>query len=145
MVKSKTCFFVEPETFVIVRSRIRLLIFIRLTTERDNLMRLYAWSLPYRFPPSPNTVDLDGAFSSFRVSHNKCLRINTSSSIRSLTTDFEQQLHLEEVTQLRLTHAIRMYEATIKLLMNQTNLKANDDVVDVRFGKKLVIKLVRNW
>ena len=40
---------------MIVRLRIRFLIFMRLTAERDTLMRFYSWSLPYlwfslRFP-----------------------------------------------------------------------------------------------
>ena len=32
---------------MIVRLRIRFLIFMRLTAERDTLMRFYSWSLPY--------------------------------------------------------------------------------------------------
>ena len=33
-----------------MRLRIRLLIFIRLTAHRDNLMRLYSCSIPYKYP-----------------------------------------------------------------------------------------------
>ena len=36
--------------FLIMRLRIRLLIFIRLTAHRDNLMRLYSCSIPYKYP-----------------------------------------------------------------------------------------------
>ena len=33
-----------------MRLRIKLLIFMRLTVEWDSLMRLYDWSIPYTYP-----------------------------------------------------------------------------------------------
>ena len=37
--------------FGLVRLRFRLLIFMRLTAEMENPMRLYGWSIPYTSPP----------------------------------------------------------------------------------------------
>ena len=43
LVKSKLCF--------LVRLQINLLIFMRIAIERDNVMLLYGWSMPYTWPP----------------------------------------------------------------------------------------------
>ena len=51
VVKSKMCFSYKNGNTVIVRLRIRPLIFMRLTAERDNLIWLYRWSLPNAWPP----------------------------------------------------------------------------------------------
>ena len=49
-VKPKMCFSQNEKHLVILRLRIRILIFMRLTTERDNLIRLYDCSIPYVCP-----------------------------------------------------------------------------------------------
>ena len=42
-------FFVDEKHFVTAWLQIRLLISMRLTTERDDMMWLYGWSIPYRW------------------------------------------------------------------------------------------------
>ena len=49
--KSKMCFLKKGKAVVIMRLRIRLLILMRLTTKRDNLMRLCGRRTPYTWPP----------------------------------------------------------------------------------------------
>ena len=46
-VKSKKCFFVEQEALCDSVVMVKLLIFIRLTTERNYLIQLYGWNFPY--------------------------------------------------------------------------------------------------
>ena len=51
VVKPKMCFLYNEKRFVMVRLRIRVLIFMRLTAEWDNIVRLYGLSIPYKCPP----------------------------------------------------------------------------------------------
>ena len=53
---------VRQKHFVMVRLRIRLLIFMRLTAERHNLMRLYSWSLPNTCPLASCNITLGAPF-----------------------------------------------------------------------------------
>ena len=47
VVTSKLYFSYSEKHFLIVRLWIRLLIMMRLATERNNLMRLHGWDIPY--------------------------------------------------------------------------------------------------
>ena len=49
--KSKMYFLKNEKLFVTIWLRIRLLILMRSTIERNNLMRLCGWRLPYTWPP----------------------------------------------------------------------------------------------
>ena len=48
--KSKLCFFLNEEPFVIMRLCIKFFTFIRLTAEIDNLMRLHGGGYPIDAP-----------------------------------------------------------------------------------------------
>lgn len=51
------CFLQNEKPFVMLWLLIRLLIFMRLTAERNNLMRLSSWSIPYTSPPNVQPRD----------------------------------------------------------------------------------------
>ena len=56
MVKLEMRFSYNEKHFVRMRFWIKHFIFLRLTTERDNLILLYGWSMPYTWSPYQLTI-----------------------------------------------------------------------------------------
>ena len=50
VVKLEKRFLYNEKHFLIMRLRIKQFIFLRLTAERDSLMRFYGWCIPYTWP-----------------------------------------------------------------------------------------------